>query len=189
MERLRRWEFDRGANISLFFSPKAQFDSFSTHNSPLSFIPPFPSLLHPHQSVLLLAEDHLMMEVHVSKVLCYGEAAQTVTRVVEVSGPGHRNTSMVHMATLCGSVAQMAWYWLARLIQKAPGWILTAQEDVLLQGLLLKHPPLQTQLRLSCTNKISLNRRVTTSLWKQRRTCMVRYKIKNTTKNPTKWAI
>lgn len=76
------------------------------------------------QSVLLPAEDHLVMEVHVSKVLSYGEAAQAVTRVVEISG-------------------------FARLIQEAPCWVLTAQEDVLLQGLLLKHPPLPTQLRLS----------------------------------------
>lgn len=32
------------------------------------------------------------MEVHVPEVLRYGEAAQAVTRVVEVSGPGHTKT-------------------------------------------------------------------------------------------------
>lgn len=40
----------------------------------------------PHQSVLLLAEDHLVMELHVSEVLRYRESAQAVTRVVEISG-------------------------------------------------------------------------------------------------------
>lgn len=51
-----------------------------------------PALLQPHQSVLLLAEDHLMMEVHVPKVLRYRESAQAVTRVVEISGSGHMKT-------------------------------------------------------------------------------------------------
>lgn len=50
------------------------------------------SVLQPHQSVLLPAEDHLMVEVHVSKVLCYGEAAQAVTRVVEISGSARMKT-------------------------------------------------------------------------------------------------
>lgn len=45
-----------------------------------------------HQSVLLTAEDHLTVEVHVSEVLCYGEAAQAVTRVVEISGSEHMKT-------------------------------------------------------------------------------------------------
>lgn len=51
-----------------------------------------PAPPQPHQSVLLPAEDHLMMEVHVPKVLCYGEAAQAVTRVVEISGSEHMMT-------------------------------------------------------------------------------------------------
>lgn len=51
---------------------------------------------HPHQSVLLPAEDHLVMEVHVSKVLRYREAAQAVTRVVEVSGSGHATKNGVN---------------------------------------------------------------------------------------------
>lgn len=49
-------------------------------------IPPSLSPLQPHQSVILTAQDHLMVKVHVSKVLCYGEAAQAVTRVVKISG-------------------------------------------------------------------------------------------------------
>lgn len=44
----------------------------------------------PHQSVLLPAEDHLVVELHVSKVLGYRESAQAVTRVVEISGPEDR---------------------------------------------------------------------------------------------------
>lgn len=49
-------------------------------------------IFHSHQSILLLAEDHLVMVVHVPKVLCYGEAAEAVTRVVKISGPGHTKT-------------------------------------------------------------------------------------------------
>lgn len=121
-------------------------------------------IFHSHQSILLLAEDHLVMVVHVPKVLCYGEAAEAVTRVVKISGPGHTKTikqgsdvktlrmsKAVQICSVC-VCAQMVWYWLARLIQKASCWVLTAQEDVLLQGLLLKHPPLLTQLWLSWAN-------------------------------------
>lgn len=86
------------------------------------------------QSVLLLAQDQLVMEVHIPKMLCYGEAAQAVASVVKISG-------------------------FARLIQKASCWVLTAQEDVLLQGLLLKHPPLPTQLRLPFFEEGSVEQR------------------------------
>lgn len=44
----------------------------------------------PHQSVLLPAEDQLVVERHVSKVLGYRESAQAVARVVEISGSGDR---------------------------------------------------------------------------------------------------
>lgn len=122
----------------------------------------------PHQSVLLPAEDHLVVELHVSKVLGYRESAQAVTRVVEISGPEdriHHNNEHVQnhgfgiwLESVHGFVCvcvcvQMVWDWLARLIQQAPCWVLTAQEDVLLQGLLLKHPSLLTQLRLPCSGK------------------------------------
>lgn len=50
------------------------------------------SNLQPHQSVLLLAADQLVMEVHVAEVLRNGEAAQAVTRVVEISGSEHMTT-------------------------------------------------------------------------------------------------
>lgn len=43
--------------------------------------------LHSHQFVLLSAEDQLVVEILVPEVLCYGEAAQTVARVVEIPGP------------------------------------------------------------------------------------------------------
>lgn len=56
------------------------------------FLPASHAIPQPYQSVLLLAEDHLMVEVHVSKVLGYGEATQAVARVVEISGPEHMTT-------------------------------------------------------------------------------------------------
>lgn len=118
----------------------------------------------PHQSVLLPAEDHLVMERHVSKVLGYRESAQAVTRVVEISGSEDRiRHNKEHVGDHVNGIwlesghefvcvcVQMVWDWLARLIQQAPCWVLTAQEDVLLQGLLLKHPSLLTQLRLPCS--------------------------------------
>lgn len=55
-------------------------------------LPASRAIPQPYQSVLLLAEDRLMVEVHVPKVLGYGEAAQAVTRVVEISGPEHMTT-------------------------------------------------------------------------------------------------
>ena len=45
-----------------------------------------------------------MMEVHVPKVLCDGEAAQAVTRVVEISGPGHRDAQ--HETLMCMSTTK-----------------------------------------------------------------------------------
>lgn len=63
--------------------------------------------IHPHQSVLLLAEDHLMMDLHVSEVLCYGKSAQAVTRVVEISGSKQTKTGVQvepcesHLTAVC----------------------------------------------------------------------------------------
>ena len=58
----------------------------------------------PHQSVLLLSQDELAVEVHVAKVLCYGEATQTVTGVVEISGPGGSETFIEYTTSLWGHV-------------------------------------------------------------------------------------
>ena len=55
-------------------------------------IPPTQSLLEPHQSVLLFAKDHLMVEVHVPKVLRYRKAAQAITGVIKIPGPGQSKT-------------------------------------------------------------------------------------------------
>lgn len=44
----------------------------------------------PHQSVVLPAEDRLVMELHAPKVLRYRESAQAVARVVEISGSESR---------------------------------------------------------------------------------------------------
>lgn len=96
-------------------------------NSPPFFPPPSPSLLESHHSVLLLAQDHLMMEVHVSKVLCYGEAAQTVTRVVEVSGSGHTNTSMVRMSESRTKPTRQCEVWPAFVGLWPDGAVLTCQ--------------------------------------------------------------
>lgn len=43
-------------------------------------------LLEAHQSVLLPADDQLVVQIHVAKVLRYRQTTQTVTGVVEVSG-------------------------------------------------------------------------------------------------------
>lgn len=58
-------------------------------NFSLHYDPTLPT----HQAVLLHAQDHLMVMLLVPKVLRYGEAAEAVTRVVKVSGSGHRKKS------------------------------------------------------------------------------------------------
>ena len=78
-------------NKCLVFPHKTIFNQLLNKSTLVSLH--LPSLLHAHQSVLLLAEDHLVIEVSVSKVLCYGEAAQAVTRVVEVSRSGNIKAS------------------------------------------------------------------------------------------------
>lgn len=90
--------------------------------SPFLYFPDNPfvnewSWLQPHQSVVRPAQDRLVMERHVSKVLGYRESAQAVTRVVEISGSEDRihpnkHVSGIWMESVHGCMCvcvQMVW--------------------------------------------------------------------------------
>lgn len=46
---------------------------------------------------------------------------------------------------------------LARLIQQPSGWVLTAEKDVLLQSLLMKHPVRHAETGTPCINTLLLD--------------------------------
>lgn len=76
------------------------------------------------QSIFRHTQDHIVQHGSTAEVLSYRQAAQTVAGVVEVPR-------------------------LARFIQKPPSGALAAHKNVLLQGLLVKHPVAHAEGRVT----------------------------------------
>ena len=92
-----------------------------------------------YQAVLGAAQDHLLVELAAAEVLGDGQPTQAVASVVEIPGPGEADIGV--LSRVPGpQAAPPAWYSLARLVEQPAGWALAAQEDVLLQRYLVKHP-------------------------------------------------